>query len=479
MQRPLDLYALFRLRDTKLVGELNNIMSGKSSSVKKHEIESLRGMANALTVAGAGAKELDGYYFSYSIPGIGKEFDVLRISDSYVLNIELKFVNVGIKEISEQIIRNEYYLRSLGKEIFICTYVCSEDRFYTVDGNGELTVISVDSVMEAVNKTNDFYCGSPDRLFDPEDYIFSPLSDPMRFLEGRYFLTQHQENIERALMNLGGEGKARFAAISGGSGTGKTLLLYDMALKAAEKGRVCVISACGDNVESVKSTVKQFTVTDIDEYISMERSERACDMLFVDGAHLLPKEKIEFIIKEVRGNNGYCVFFTEVPAILCTVKRTESFWGKLKRLVGANRYQLTDKIRTDPVVSAFIYRLLDSDMLPSERRPLKYGDVFALYAATKAEADIIISRYAEKGYGCFIPNLKNKEAPGKGKRLIVLGKSFGYDGEGRLRANGAGSRGEELMEGLVYTGLKGIEGGLGILVIGNMPLFKKILEIFK
>ena len=157
MQRPLDLYALFRLKDTKLVGELNNIMSGKSSSVKKHEIESLRGMANALSTAGAGAKELDGYYFSYIIPRIGKEFDVLRISESYVLNIELKFVNVGTKEITEQIIRNEYYLRALGKEIFICTYVCSEDRFYTVGANGELTVISSDAVMEAVNKTNDFY----------------------------------------------------------------------------------------------------------------------------------------------------------------------------------------------------------------------------------------------------------------------------------------------------------------------------------
>ena len=37
MPRPIDLYALFRIKDIKLIGELNRLMSGKQSSVKKHE----------------------------------------------------------------------------------------------------------------------------------------------------------------------------------------------------------------------------------------------------------------------------------------------------------------------------------------------------------------------------------------------------------------------------------------------------------
>ena len=478
MQRPLDLYALFRLKDIKVIGELNRLTSGKSSSVRKHEIESLRGLADALSTAGAGAAELDGYYFSYTIPKIGKEFDVLRLSDSLVLNIELKYVNVGIREIAEQQRRNRYYLNSLGREVFICTYVFDEKKFYTLDAQDKLTECSVNAVMEAVNRSNDFCSDDPDRLFDPEDYIFSPLTDPNRLLEGRYFLTQHQESIEKRLIGLAFDIGARFASVSGGSGTGKTLLLYDLALKTARKMNVCVISHDTSSASVIDNAFSTLTVTDAGKYMTVERDQRNFDAVFLDDAHLMDIHKLEFIIKDACENGRFCVFFTESPTLLNTVSRTKAFWRKLKRLVGAEKHQLTDRICTEPEVAAFINKLINSEAEAKNEKRLSYGNTFVLYAANRAEAKIIADRYAQKGYGVYAPVTAKGEIPPKGKRLILLGRSFAYDGDGFLTAQNT-QRADEIMEKLVFTGFKGIDGALGILVVGNTALFKKILGFFK
>lgn len=478
MQRPLDLYAIFRLKDVRLVSELNRLMSGKNSTVRKHEIESLRGLADALSLAGATAEELDGYYFSYSIPRIGKEFDVLRISDDFVLNIELKYVNVGPEEIAEQQRRNEYYLKSLGKEMFICTYVCDENKFYTVDDTQKLIDCPVEKVITAVKRTNSYCSGDPDRLFDPEDYIFSPLSDPHRLIEGRYFLTQHQESIEKRLLNLVLEVKGGFASVSGGSGTGKTLLLYDMALKAAKKISVCVVTADVSTASRLRDTFSSITIICADEYTSLKDGEIHFDTLFVDDAHLIPYERLDLIIKDSRKNGRFCVFFTEAPALLNAVSGTRSFLKKLSRLVGAESHRLTDRIRTDSTIAAYINRLLNCEIVGEDERGIPYGENFVLYAANKSETKIIIDRYHQKGYGHYIPANTQTEAPPMGKRLIVLGRSFCYDADGFLTAQRS-PRSDKIMENLVFNGFKGIDGALGVLVVGNPTLFKKILSYFK
>jgi len=476
MQRPLDLYAIFRLKDIKLTGELNRLMSGKSSSVKRHEIESLRGMADALIMAGATVNELDGYYFSYIIPKIGKEFDVLRISEDTVLNIELKYVNVGRDEIADQLKRNEYYLKALGKKIFSCTYVYDENCFYAIGSDGQLSECSPSNVMEAVRATNRFYRDDPDRLFDPEDFIFSPLTEPQRFLSGGYFLTQHQESIEKRLLGITLDGVAGFAAVSGGSGTGKTLLLYDMALKASRLEKVCVIASDSSSASEGFKSFADFDITDAQGYIS-ELSVNTYRLILIDDAHMIPKDQLELIVKESRVNGSYCVFFTEASTLLLAVKRTEVFWSFLNRLVGAEKHQLTDKIRTDPTVAMFINRILNRELVTARTEGIEYGDVFVLYAANRNEARKMAEHYAQKGYYSYSPIGSSSKQPPSGKRLLLLGRSFYYDENEKLRS--AANDKDNIMEKLVFNGLKGIDGGLGIIAVGNLQLFKKILSLFK
>ena len=67
--------------------------------------------------------------------------------------------------------------------------------------------------------------------------------------------------------------------------------------------------------------------------------------------------------------------------------------------------------------------------------------------------------------------------PPVGKRLVVLGRSFCYDTDGLLAFTGAHNS-DKVMENLVFNGFKGIDGALGVLVVGNYTLFKKILSFF-
>lgn len=71
-----------------------------------------------------GHSELNDFAYSYCIPQISKEFDLLKITDKSVLNIELKSEKTD--KVARQLERNHYYLKSLAKEkIYIFSYIAN------------------------------------------------------------------------------------------------------------------------------------------------------------------------------------------------------------------------------------------------------------------------------------------------------------------------------------------------------------------
>ena len=71
----------------------------------------------------------------YKIPQIGKEFDLLRISEDMILNIEYKREIPNIDKIEKQLNRNKYYLNFLGKHMVLIAYVQLESKLYILDNN--------------------------------------------------------------------------------------------------------------------------------------------------------------------------------------------------------------------------------------------------------------------------------------------------------------------------------------------------------
>jgi len=96
------------------------------SLLKDHEYETLQAFANYIETT------LDGFYLGYSIPQIGKEFDLIQLgeidSNKYILNIELKRES-SPEEIQKQLLRNRYYLNFTQRQLQLYAFDAAKKHY--------------------------------------------------------------------------------------------------------------------------------------------------------------------------------------------------------------------------------------------------------------------------------------------------------------------------------------------------------------
>ena len=169
----------------------------KRKNTPAHEQEALKDLLVQLG-SDITFEELDGFYFSYSIPQISKEFDLLRITDDAVLDIELKSDTVAEAKIHKQLVRNKYYLGHLERTTYLFTYV-KGGWVYTLDEQNHLAKTTVLELKNRVKQTQKaLEIEDIDQFFKPSRFLISPLNTPERFLKGDYFLTDQQEEYHQS-----------------------------------------------------------------------------------------------------------------------------------------------------------------------------------------------------------------------------------------------------------------------------------------
>ena len=105
MTGPVNIYRLSRIRGR----EAFNIIERHSTHylepkrTQEHEMESLRLLADEFMRNGVTVSEMDGFFYSFHIPHIGKEFDLIKFTAKACLNIELKSSPVSKEQIAEAI----------------------------------------------------------------------------------------------------------------------------------------------------------------------------------------------------------------------------------------------------------------------------------------------------------------------------------------------------------------------------------------
>ena len=190
---------------------------------------------------------LDGFFFSYIIDHIGKEFDLLKISSDgeCVLNIELKSEDIGEERIKKQLEQNRYYLSHAARTIFSFTYVMDTDTLYAMNDKGYLRPCGTDELIRVLQHPSlqDHLPEGIDRFFRSADYLISPVAVPEKFLQGQYFLTNQQFDFRRRIREHLKQEASCVISITGSAGTGKTLLLFDLAILLSKKSRVLFVHA--------------------------------------------------------------------------------------------------------------------------------------------------------------------------------------------------------------------------------------------
>lgn len=469
----------------------------KFKILKSHEIRNLRSFCDIMGSNGCKISNFDGFYVGYSIGQIGKEFDFLRFGDTLTINIEIKSeLKVAKKEekILTQMRINYYYLKFLGRGLKIFTYV-ENDGFYEYIIQSDI-VMKIDAhvIASCIQSHKVNYAIDPDKEFIPSNYLISPFNSTGQFINGEYFLTTAQQKIKEEMFLELQKISFMYFSIFANAGTGKTLLMYDIAKDMIKAGKKVSLIHCGIlndghlnlinhyhwGIHSI-STINQSTVDNVFQ---------GCSMLFIDEAQRIRDFQLKIIIQKsiemktpiffsydtkqyLRENEGRDIEMylkTNHPDILLSSKK------------------LTTKIRTNKEMASFITNLLN---IGSSKDHLNYECVTIEYINNMDDLEEYIrflkkcnwmsltyttSQYNPDPYdslsGVCEKNAHNVIGQEFSKVVFVMDNNFKYNSNKLMARNGYYSA-----QGMLYQIVTRVVDELKILVFSNPDLYLKLLEI--
>ena len=449
------------------------------------ELASLKALVDAARAHGAGIGECDGFVFSFSIPHISKEFDLLKIAEHAVLNIELKSEAVGHDRILRQLRQNRYYLGHLKRPTRLFTYVANEGQLYELVGD-ELRPRVMPDLVDAMRATGPALPGDCADHFNPSDYLVSPADDTEAFLRGSYFLTGQQEEFKKAILRAIAEGRRGGFVVRGAAGTGKTLLLYDLAKElVARTGRDACVVHCGPSLTvPARLPLPSGTLHTVAP-ADLERIDLgAFSFVAFDEAHRVFDQQLQAALEASDRADVPFVVGIDSAQVLHETERTRDIDALVAQVIPPeHQFLLTAKIRTNESLVAFIRGFFD------RRRAGKVpdGSVELSYATSAAEVRDLIGLYERRGYQAIYLGSPNDMAAPSPRALTVrsaIGREFEavaivvpdcFVYQGRVLCASEPAADGSLPDRLLYEAMTRAREKLALVFEGNRPLFETVL----
>lgn len=350
-------------------------------SIKNDELEDISSLVESIKSHCGRLKIFDGYYIGFTINQISKEFDLLRFGIDSIINIELKKKNTGDR-IRKQLIMNKYYLSFLKKQIYNFTYVSEDNTLFYLNDSDELEHVDFDYLISLLENQDLDQIDNIQSLFNPSNYLISPFNSTDEFIEGKYFLTDHQLEIKKNILKLISSG-SKFITIEGDAGTGKTLLSYDLANEYINKSKSVLVVHCGMLNNGHKSLNGEYG-WDIIMAKDLLRSELdKYDIILVDEVQRMHKAQLQYLIRKVKEFDISCIFSYDKLQCLSSkeIKRDNPTY--IENNTSAIKFRLTDKIRTNKEIAYFINGLFD---LSRVNKNINYSNIEIKYFSDVEEA---------------------------------------------------------------------------------------------
>lgn len=605
--KALNLYTLTRIKEHEDFSRLEQILSGRAWRKKfsAHEVASLCVLVDAIVrfLEDSSRSDaafypdwvscFDGFYFSYTIEHISKEFDLLKLSPDggCVLNIELKSESIEEDRISRQLEQNRYYLSHIAKTILSYTFVMETDTLYCLNDHGYLKRSDISELVQVLKRPGlrKYVKTEIGQYFRAQDYLISPVSTPQKYLTGRYFLTNQQSEFRRQILEIlssrgteqegaqkpdkiheagatahkspgedarhirkeadrilesgrsggasdlcgtgeppvielrdgasekynteenpaielgnrasetyymgeilaielrdgasekRGTGEIPVISLTGSAGTGKTLLLFDLARELSRKRRVLFLHGgplrdghrlIDKRLHKVK--IQSGTDPRVISAICGEYDLSAYSVILVDEANRFSSEVLEGLFEKSRASGIPCVFSFDPHSILGPIPPMQ----EAEMIIGARetlRLELSGNIRINRPVFSFLRTLFHQK---DRAGYVDYSCIDILYAGNKEEERALTAHYLALGYKqisasyeCFqTGEIISQEYD---KVLMVMDRRFYYDENRQLCARG----GSETAMSPLYEGLSRAREKLCLVISGNRKLFSQVLAI--
>lgn len=463
--KSVSIYALTRNQNGDQLQKMEHHLSGRDSflKIRDWEIGSMRALVNQLE-AHMEEVPLLRFFYSFQIPRLGKEFDLLQIKDGQILNIELKSGAVPDHAIRRQLLQNRYYLSVLGRPIRSYTYISSANRLVRLNSHDHIVEADWELLCRDLMQESADYEDEIEKLFRAELYLISPWTQPERFLKKEYFLTCQQRDIERQILKKIRAEKTGIFSFSGLPGTGKTLLLYDLAMKLSNRQPVCIIHCKeeGKKWNILQKRLQRVTFLSANE-IETQLARGSFHTVLVDEAHLLSEEKGRALL-------GFCqnrplIFDGDREDMIAPEELPPNTMTLLETLPKIQSFRLTNRIRTNAELSSFICDMMH---LPRQKTQKSYPHIAVVYANTDTEAEKLLYAYEKQGY-------QRTNTGEETDRLVVLLEDFWYyEKTGYLRSGS-----EEVGVRRLFHQLSTAKEELALIVQQNEPLYDTLLNLLK
>ena len=409
--KSISIYTITRNQNIECLQKLERQLSGRTYFLKMREweLESMKALVRELEVHMQDVHALR-FFYSFQVPRLGKEFDLLQIKDDQIVNIELKSGKVSDEAVRKQLLQNRYYLSVQGKMIQSYTYISSQERLVRLNNHDHIVEADWDQLCLALQRQSKDYEGDIEDLFQAEMYLFSPVTEPERFLNKEYFLTSQQKDIGRRILDKIRKVKYGYFWFSGLPGTGKTLLLYDIAMKLSVHQKVCMIH-CGETGKEWKILHDRLLRI---AFLSDSQLEECPDLkeysaILVDEAHLLSVKELHRILE--LSEKHPVIFSGDDEDMISDEEMDRTMLREIEHLPDIQSFHLTNRIRTNAELSSFIQNMMH---LPEKRMVRYYPHIQVVYANDEEEAGILL-----KGY--------------QNQLVFIIDERYYYDEKGYLR----------------------------------------------
>lgn len=454
--KSISIYAITRNQNIECLQKLERQLSGRTYFLKMREweLESMKALVRELEVHMQDVHALR-FFYSFQVPRLGKEFDLLQIKDDQIVNIELKSGKVSDEAVRKQLLQNRYYLSVQGKMIQSYTYISSQERLVRLNNHGHIVEADWDQLCLALQRQSKDYEGDIEDLFQAEMYLFSPVTEPERFLNKEYFLTSQQKDIERRILDKIRKVKYGYFWFSGLPGTGKTLLLYDIAMKLSVHQKVCMIH-CGETGKEWKILHDRLLRI---AFLSDSQLEEGPDLkeysaILVDEAHLLTEEKLHVILE--LSEKHPVIFSSDDEDMISDEEMDRTMIREIEHLPDIQSFHLTNRIRTNAELSSFIQNMMH---LPEKRTVRYYPHIQVVYANDEEEAEILLKGYQDQ-------------------LVFIIDERYYYDEKGYLREQRQKQQKPTAVR-LLFHRLNEAREEFAIIVKRNEAVYEVLLELLQ
>ncbi|QWL64071.1 DUF2075 domain-containing protein [Aeromonas jandaei] len=355
--KSINILSLIQAYSSLSSDEYNSFIKNYNIDIKRNEVDDLKILSAEMYEILPFVSIFNNFYIGYKIQHISKEFDLLRFGSNYIINVEIKKISTTEK-IKRQLKRNNYYLGHINKVIHNFCFISQKKTLYKLNSVGEIEVVELTHLVKLLTQQNLMNLDNPDNLFNPSEYLVSPFNSTDKFINNQYFLTSQQEVIKDKVIDAIESNTTKFMAITGGPGTGKTLLTYDV-IKTIRKKKRTLIVHCGQlNDGHARLIAKGWNITAIKELKNHDLS--SLDLVLIDETQRIYISQFNKVLDDAETSNFQCIFSYDKQQTLSASETNTDIDSKINSIRGIVKYALSDKIRTNKEIANFIKLLFNN-----------------------------------------------------------------------------------------------------------------------